>query len=74
MIKDQIGELLTDETKINERRKGISGLPIYLIKHLGESGVDMMHEILKRVSKENRCQKSGRKVRSSPYTSKTGTL
>ena len=28
---------------------GFSGLPIDLIKHLGESGVDMMHEILKRV-------------------------
>ena len=31
---------------------GWSGLPIYLIKHLGESGVDMMHEILKRVWEE----------------------
>ena len=29
-----------------------SGLPIDLIKHLGESGVDMMHAILKRVWKE----------------------
>ena len=29
-----------------------SGLPIDLIKHLGESGVDMMHEILKRVWEE----------------------
>ena len=28
---------------------GCSGLPIDLIKHLGESGVDMMHGILKRV-------------------------
>ena len=31
---------------------GCSGLPIDLIKHLGEGGVDMMHEILKRVWKE----------------------
>ena len=31
---------------------GCSGLPIDLIKHLGESGVDMMHEILKRVWEE----------------------
>ena len=29
---------------------GCSGLPIDLIKHLGESGVDMVHEILKRSS------------------------
>ena len=31
---------------------GSSGLPIDLIKHLGESGVDMMHEILTRVWEE----------------------
>ena len=31
---------------------GCSGLPIDLIKHLGESGVDMMHEILRRVWEE----------------------
>jgi len=31
---------------------GYSGLPIYLSKHLRESGVDMMHEILKRVWEE----------------------
>ena len=29
-----------------------SGFPIDLIKHIGESGVDMMHEILKRVWEE----------------------
>ena len=99
VIKDQIGEMLTDEVKIKERwreyfsnllnvvnareqlgevpavegpvqeisreevkkavesRKkgkaaGCSGLPVDLIKHLGESGVDMMHEILKRVWEE----------------------
>ena len=33
---------------------GCSGLPIDLIKHLGKSGVDMMHEILKRVWEEER--------------------
>ena len=92
VIKDQIGEMLTDEVKIKERWReyfsnllnvenareqlgevpavegpvqeemkkaiesmkkgkaaGCSGLPIDLMKHLGESGVDMMHEILKRV-------------------------
>ena len=95
VIRDQIGEMLTDEVKIKERWRenfnnlltvenareqlgevpavgpvqeisreevkiaiestkkgkaaGRSGLPIDLIKHLGESGVDMMHEILKRV-------------------------
>ena len=31
---------------------GCSGLPIDLIKHLGESQVDMMHNILKRVWEE----------------------
>ena len=31
---------------------GCSGLPIDLSKHLGESEVDMMHEILKRVWEE----------------------
>ena len=92
VIKDQIGEMLTDEVKIKEKwRKyfsnilnvenareqlgevpavegpvqdisreevkkaiesmkkgkaaGCSGLPIDHIKHIGESGVDMMHEI-----------------------------
>ena len=95
-IKDQIGEMLTDEVNIKERWRenfnnlltvenareqlgevpavegpvleisreevkkaiesmkkgkaaGCSGLPIDLIKHLGESGVDRMHAILKRV-------------------------
>ena len=99
VIKDQIGETLTDEVKIKERwieyfsnllnvenareqlgevaaveglvqeisreevkkaiesmkkgkAAGCSGLPIDLTKHLGESGVDMMHEILKRVWEE----------------------
>ena len=50
---------------------GCSCLPIDFIKHLGESGVDMMYEILKRVWEGNKCQKSGRKVRSSPHTNKT---
>ena len=31
---------------------GCTSLSIYLIKHLGESGVDMMHEILKGVWEE----------------------
>ena len=35
----------------------ITGLPIELIKHLGESGVDMMHEILKRVGEEEQMPK-----------------
>ena len=99
VIKDQIGEMLTDEVNNRERWReyfsnllnvenvrehlvevpavegpgqeisredvkkaiesmkkgktaGCSGLPIDLIKHLGESGVDMMHEILKKVWEE----------------------
>ena len=31
---------------------GCSGLQIYLVKHLRESGMDMLHEILKRVWEE----------------------
>ena len=99
VIKDQTGDMLTDEVKIKERWReyfsnllnvenarehlgevsavegpvheisreevknaiermnkgeaaGCSGLPIDLIKHLGESGVDTMHEILKRIWEE----------------------
>ena len=33
---------------------GCSGLGVDLIKHLGESGIDMMHEILKRVWEEEK--------------------
>ena len=98
VIKDQVGEMLTDEVKIKERWReyfsnllnvenareqlgevsavegpiqeisreevkkaiesmkkgkaaGCSGLPIDLMKHLGESGVDMMHEILKSLGR-----------------------
>ena len=108
VIKDQIGEMLTDEVKIKERwreyfsnllnvenaRKqlgevpavegpvqeisreevkkavestkkgkaaGCSGLPIDLIKHLGESGVDMMHEIPKRVWEEEQMPEEWKK-------------
>ena len=52
---------------------GCSGLPIDLIKHLGESGVDMMHDILKRVWEEEQMPEEWKKVRLSPYTSKRWT-
>ena len=103
VIKDQTGDMLTDEVKINERWReyfsnllnvenareqlvegpvheisreevknaiermkkgkapGCSGLPIDLIKHLGESGVDMMHEILKRVWEEEQMPEEWKK-------------
>ena len=120
VIKDQIGEMPTDEVKIKERWReyfsnllnvenareqlgevllverpvqkisreevkkaiesmkngkaaGCSGLPIDLIKHLEESGVDMMHEILKRVRVEEQMPEEWTKVRLSPYTNKRGT-
>ena len=40
---------------------GCSGLPIDLIKHLGESGVDMVHEILKRVWEEEQMPEEWKK-------------
>ena len=40
---------------------GCSGLPIDLIKHLGESGVDMMHEILKRDPEEEQMPEEWKK-------------
>ena len=99
VIKDQTGDMLTDEVKIKEswreyfsnllnvenareqlgevpavegpvheiqreevknaiermkkgKAPGYSGLPIDLIKHLWESGVDMMNKIVKRVWEE----------------------
>ena len=108
VIKDQIGEMLTDEVKIKERWReyfsnllnlendreqlgevpavegpvqeisreevkkaiesmkkgkaaGCSGLPVDLMKHLGESGVDMMHEILKRVWEEEQMPEEWKK-------------
>ena len=77
MIKDQIGEMLTDEVKIKQRWReyfsnllnvenareqlGCSGLPIDRIKHLGVSGVDMMHAILKRVWEEEQMPEEWKK-------------
>ena len=108
VIKDQTGEMLTDEVKIKEmwreyfsyllnienareqlrevpavegpvqeisreevkkaiesmkkgKAAGCSGLPIDLIKHLGENGVDMMHEILKKVLEEEQMPEEWKK-------------
>ena len=47
-VKEAIGN-----TK-SGKAAGCSGLGVDLIKHLGESGVDMMHEILKRVWEEEK--------------------
>ena len=57
-VEEPIHEMSREEVKnALERMKkgkaaGSSGLPIDRIKHIGESGVDIMHEILKRVWEE----------------------
>ena len=51
---------------------GCSGLPIDLIKHLGESGVDMMHEILKRVWKEEQMLEEWKKSEVVPIYKQKG--
>ena len=54
---------------------GCSGLPRDLIKHLGESGVDMMHEILKRVWEEEQMPEEWNKCEIVPiYKQKGDTL
>ena len=66
--REQLGEVPTVEGPVQEISReevkkatesmkkrnaaGCSRLPTDLIKHIGESGVDMMHEILKRVWEE----------------------
>ena len=52
---------------------GSSGLPIDLIKHLGESGVDMMHEILKRVWEEEQMPEEWKKSEIVPIYKQKGT-
>ena len=49
-----------------------SGLPIDLIKHLGESGVDMMREILKRVWEEEQMPEEWKKGESVPIYKQKG--
>ena len=119
VIKDQTGDMLTDEVKIKERWReyfsnllnvenareqlgevpavegpvneisreevknaiermkkgkapGCPGLPIDLIKHLGESGVDMMHEILKRVWEEEQMPEEWKKSEIDPIYKQKG--
>ena len=66
--REQLGEVPTIEGPVQEisreevkkgmecmkkgKAAGCSGLPIDLFQHLVESGVDMMHDILKRVWEE----------------------
>ena len=52
---------------------GCSGLPIDLIKHLGESGVDMKHEILKRVWEEEQMPEEWEKSEIVPIYKQKGT-
>ena len=51
---------------------GCSGLLIDLIKHLGESGVDMMHEILKRVWEEKQMPEEWKKKLDRPHIQAKG--
>ena len=54
------------ESMQKEKAAGWSGLPIDVIKHLGESGVDMMHEILKRVWEEEQMPEEWKKSQTAP--------
>ena len=76
-VREQLGEVPAVEGPVHEisreevknaiermkkgKAAGCSGLPIDLIKHLGESGVDMMHEILKRVWEEDQMPEEWKK-------------
>ena len=66
-VEGPVQEISREEVKksIESTKKGkvacCSGLPIDLIKHLGESGVDMMHEILKRVWEEEQMPEEWKK-------------
>ena len=75
--REQLGEVPAVEVPVQEisreevkkaiesmkkgKAAGCSGLPIDLIKHLGESGVDMTHEILKRVWEEEQMPEEWKK-------------
>ena len=52
---------------------GCSGFPIDRIKHLGERGVDMMHEILKRVWEEEQMPEELKKSEIVPIYKQKGT-
>ena len=54
------------------KARGCSGLPIDLIKHLGESGVDMMHEILKIVWEEEQMPEDWKKSEIVPIYKQKG--
>ena len=51
---------------------GGSGLPIYLIKHLWENGVDMMHKILKKVWEEEQMPEEWKKSEIVPIYKQSG--
>ena len=77
-VEGPVHEISREEVKdVIERMKkgktaGCSGLPIYLIKHLGESGVDMMHEIRKRVWEEEQMQEEWKKSEIVPIYKQKG--
>ena len=77
-VEGPVHEISREEVKnaIEKIKKGkapgCSGLPIDLIKHLGESGVDMTHEILKRVWEEEQMPEEWKKSEIVPIYKQKG--
>ena len=77
-VEGPVQKISREEVKkaIESMKKGkaacCSGLPIDLIKHLGESGVDMMHEILKRVREEEHMPEEWKKSEIVPIYNQKG--
>ena len=77
-VEGPVPEISREEVKnaIERMKKGkapgCSGLPIDLIKHLGESGVDMVHEILKRVWEDEQMPKEWKKSEIVPIYKQKG--
>ena len=72
-VDGPVQEISRKEVKkaIKSMKKGkCSSFPILLVRHLGDSGVDMMHESYREFGKKTRCQKSGRKVYSKSTSGK----
>ena len=77
-VERPVHEISREEVKnaLERMKKGkapaCSGLPIDHTKHLGESGVDMMHEILKRVWEEEHMPEEWKKSEIVPIYKQKG--
>ena len=77
-VEGPVHEISREEVKnaIKRMKKGkspgCSGLPIDLIKHIGESRVDMMHDILKRVWEVEQMPEEWKKSEISPIYKQKG--